>query len=378
VTAATSRLRRAPDVAHHHRCSIFCVVPPHIFDGIARHGDDELRARALDTLSRDHSLRTARIQNAQPALAAATAVDALASATPGQPKRTIYDVHNSESLPGEVVRAEGGPETSEVAANEAYDGLGATYKLYWDIFHRDSIDDAGLPLDGVVHYGDNYDNAFWDSHRMIFGDGDNQIFKRFTISIDVIGHELTHGVTEHTAALVYSQQSGALNESLSDVFGSLVKQYHAGQSTAQADWLIGAGLLAEGVNGQALRSMKEPGSAYDDPMFGGKDPQPGSMDAYVETLADNGGVHINSGIPNRAFYLVAEKLGGNAWEKPGSIWYSALRDPRLQPSARFQHFASATARAARRLYGAGGEEEGAVAESWREVGVELGQPPEKQ
>jgi Zn-dependent metalloprotease len=212
---------------------------------------------------------------------------------------------------------------------------------------------------------------------MIFGDGDNQVFKRFTISIDVIGHELTHGVTEHTAALVYSQQSGALNESLSDVFGSLVKQYHAGQSTAQADWLIGESLLADSINGQALRSMKEPGSAYDDPMLGGKDPQPASMDGYVETLADNGGVHINSGIPNRAFYLVAEKLTGNAWEKPGSIWYSALRDPRLRPSARFQHFASATARAARRLYGAGGDEEAAVAESWREVGVKLGQPPEK-
>src|SRR5436305_4785888 len=359
-----------------HRCSIFCIIPPHVFDQIARSGDEEQRGWALDTLSRDQSLRVARIQNGLPSLAATVRTDVLAAATPGKPKRTIYDVHHSEQLPGTVVRAEGGPAGGDDAANEAYDGLGATYTLYWDVFKRDSIDDAGLPLDGIIHYGENYDNAFWDTHRMIFGDGDGRIFNRFTLAVDVIGHELTHGVTQHTAALAYSQQSGALNESVSDAFGSLVKQYAKKQSTADADWLIGSGLLAKGIHGEALRSMKAPGTAYDDPVLG-KDPQPGHMKDYVDTVADNGGVHTNSGIPNHAFYLVADKIGGNAWEKPGAIWYSALRDPRLQPTARFQQFASATARAARRLYGTGGAEAKAVEEAWREVGIELGQPPEK-
>ena len=365
-----------PGSAENHRCSIFCIVPPHVLDQIARSGDDEQRSWALDTLSRDQSLRTARLQNALPSLIPSLRADALAAATPGKSKRTIYDVRNTEELPGTVVREEGSASKGETAADEAYDLLGATYTLYWEVFKRDSIDDAGLPLDGIIHYGKDYDNAFWDTHRMIFGDGDGRIFNRFTIAVDVIGHELTHGVTQHTAALAYTQQSGALNESVSDVFGCLVKQYAKRQSTAAADWLIGAGLLAKGIHGAALRSMKAPGTAYDDPVLG-KDPQPAHMKDYVQTVADNGGVHTNSGIPNHAFYLVAEKIGGNAWEKPGAIWYSALRDPRLQPTARFQQFASATARAARRLYGPGGAEAKAVEEAWREVGIELGQPPEK-
>src|SRR5678815_4747497 len=129
----------------------------------------------------------------------------------------------------------------------------------------------------------------------------------------------------YEAKLTYSQHPGALNESMSDVFGSLVKQYSLNQSAADADWLIGAGLLAAGVNGVALRSMKAPGTAYDDRVLG-KDPQPAHMKDYVNTISDNGGVHINSGIPNHAFYVVATELGGFAWEKAGKIWYVALKD----------------------------------------------------
>ena len=164
-----------------------------------------------------------------------------------------------------------------------------------------------------MHYGRGYDNAFWDGTQMVFGDGDGTVFNRFTIAVDVIGHELTHGVTEHTAALVYQGQSGALNESISDVFGSLVKQQALGQDAAAADWLIGAGLFTAQVKGVALRSMKAPGTAYDDPQLG-KDPQPATMADYVETTDDNGGVHLNSGIPNHAFYLAATAIGGHAWE----------------------------------------------------------------
>ena len=166
---------------------------------------------------------------------------------------------------------------------------------------------------------------------MVFGDGDGQIFNRFTIALDVIGHELAHGVTEDESRLQYFNQSGALNESMSDVFGSLIKQSIKKQTADQANWLIGQGLLAAGINGVASRSMKDPGSAFDDPILG-KDPQPKHMKDFVQTFDDNGGVHINSGIPNYAFYQVASRLGGYAWGKASRIWYDTLSDCRRSES----------------------------------------------
>lgn len=205
---------------------------------------------------------------------------------------------------------------------------------------------------------------------MVFGDGDGEIFLDFTIPIDVIGHELTHGVTQYTANLTYYGQPGALNESMSDVFGALIKQYTLGQTATEADWLIGAGLLAPGVSGKALRSMKEPGSAYDDDVLG-KDPQPATMDDYVRTGRDNGGVHINSGIPNHAFYLAATALGGHAWERAGQIWFDVLTGGDLPERAMFTDFASLTVKAARERFGDGGDEFRAVAKAWEQVGVRI-------
>jgi Zn-dependent metalloprotease len=337
------------------------IVPPYVIEAIAREGSEEQREWARRTLELDTAIRDKR------AAGGGTAPEPAAGATPGQPQRTIRDAQGAETTDGPVVRQEGDGPSDDVAVNEAYDGFGATYGFYWDIFQRDSIDGAGLPLNGVVHYGDRYDNAFWDGEQMVFGDGDGELFNRFTIALDVIGHELTHGVTENEAGLEYSGQSGALNESMSDVFGSMVKQYKLGQLAADADWLIGEGLLAEGVNGVALRSMKAPGTAYDDPRLGGKDPQPANMADYVDTTDDNGGVHINSGIPNHAFYLAAVALGGHSWEKAGRIWYEALRDPATTATTDFAGFAATTVAVAERLYGS--EESGAVADAWSGVGI---------
>ncbi|SNQ50701.1 Extracellular metalloprotease (fragment) [Frankia canadensis] len=255
---------------------------------------------------------------------------------------------------------------ADVTVNEAYDGLGATFAFYAAVLGRDSIDDEGMSLLATVHYGDHYDNAFWNGRQMVFGDGDGELFHRFTVSLDIIGHELTHGVTEDEAALMYVNQSGALNESVSDVFGSLVKQYARGETAEQADWLIGDELLTDAVQGVALRSLKAPGTAYDDPVLG-DDIQPAHMDGYVRTTSDNGGVHINSGIPNRAFYLAASALGGHAWDRAGRIWYESLRAPQVRPNATFRSFAAVTVRQAGVLFGA--EERQAVSEAWREVGV---------
>jgi Zn-dependent metalloprotease len=224
-------------------------------------------------------------------------------------------------------------------------------------------------MQSVAHYGKNYNNAFWNGEQMVYGDGDGRLFLAFTGPIDVTAHELTHGVTQYTAGLEYFNQSGALNESASDVFGSLVKQYHLGQTADQADWLIGAGLFGPEVDSAtALRSMKAPGTAYEDDVLG-KDPQPGHMDHYVHTSRDNGGVHINSGIPNRAFYLCATALGGHAWEKAGRIWYETLTGGAVKRDTDFAGFAAATRDVAARGYGSKSAEAEAVSEAWKGVGV---------
>jgi Zn-dependent metalloprotease len=227
-----------------------------------------------------------------------------------------------------------------------------------------------MTLVSTVHYQKDYDNAFWDGQQMVYGDGDGDLFNRFTVAVDVIGHELTHGVTEHTSNLTYSGQPGALNESWSDVFGSLVKQWQLGQSASEADWLIGQGLFTSKVNGAALRSMKDPGAAYDDPVLG-KDPQPAHMRDYVTTLEDAGGVHINSGIPNHAFFLASVAMGGFAWERAGRIWYVAARD-RFTSETDFQGAARLTHAVAGELYGSGSDEQKAVQYGWESVGLPIG------
>ena len=346
--------------------SIYCILPPKVLINIAQHGTPEQRKAVLDTLSIDHSIRTSRVSHAL--LGALKATHLSLTAAPPQKQRTIFDTKNSQTLPGTVVRSEGQGASQDVAVNEAYDGLGDTFDFYLSVYKRNSIDNAGLHLNATVHYNKNYDNAFWNGQQMIFGDGDGQLFNRFTISVDVIGHELTHGVTGSEANLTYQGQSGALNESISDVFGSLVKQYKLKQTADKADWLIGQGLLAQGVKGVALRSMKAPGTAYDDPVLG-KDDQPATMKDYVQTAEDSGGVHTNSGIPNHAFFLAATAIGGNAWERAGQIWYDTLLDPRLKQSADFSAFANLTVQNATRRFGPNSAEGGAVNSAWKQVGV---------
>ncbi|WP_327069312.1 M4 family metallopeptidase [Kitasatospora sp. NBC_01250] len=335
---------------------ICSIVPPYLLDRLVELGDEDAR-RSRET---DDALRATR-----------AALPAAARPAPaGRPGRTIANAGHHTALPGRTVRTEGGPPTADPAVNRAYDGLGATLALLLEVYGRRSLDGAGLPLHATVHFGEGYDNAFWDGGRMVFGDGDGVLFDDFTGCLEVIGHELAHGLVQYGPALAYHGQSGALNESVADVFGSLAKQYALGQQVADADWLIGAGLLGPGVRGVALRSLKAPGTAYDDPRLG-RDPQPDSMDGYLETTADEGGVHINSGIPNRAFHLLAVELGGAAWERAGRIWYDAVTGPAVHPDTDFAGFARATLAAARARFGEGPVPE-AVAGAWKQVGLAVG------
>jgi Zn-dependent metalloprotease len=366
------RQRKGETMHSHH--SIYCIIPPHMLREIARNGTIEQREFAQRNLSTSEGLRVRRSS-----MIVTRAVKLEAAAVSAVKQRTVYDARQSTQLPGTKVRGEGDPASTDPAVNEAYDGSGATFDFYFDLFGRNSIDNNGLKLNSTIHYDKGYDNAFWDGSQMVYGDGDEdlppaqRLFNRFTTSLDVIGHELTHGVTQYEANLNYSNQPGALNESMSDVFGSLVKQYFKKQTADQADWIIGEGLFTANVNGVGIRSMKAPGTAYNDPTLG-KDPQPAHMNNYVKTADDNGGVHINSGIPNHAFYVVSRELGGFAWEKAGRIWYKALTE-KIQSTSSFVDAANLTYQAAADLYGADSIEQKAVQTGWAEVGIAVGSSP---
>jgi Zn-dependent metalloprotease len=331
-------------------------VPPYILDALETSGDPHLREHAARTKALTLTLSRERALFAE-------AVRSTAHAHAGHPDvRRVFDAHHGTALPGTLKRDEGDAAVRDAAVNEAYTAAGATWAFYREVFARDSIDDRGEHLISSVHYDRHYDNAFWNGAQMVYGDGDGVIFGGFTHCIDVIAHELTHGVTMATCDLAYDDQSGALNESLSDVFGSMVKQRTLGQGAHDADWLIGAGLMLPATGIRALRSLAVPGTAYDDPRLGGRDPQPAHMRDYYDGAADNYGVHINSGIPNHAFYLVATALGGASWERAGAIWYRALTSG-LSSQSTFRMFADAT------IDAAGTHDAAAVRRAWKAVGV---------
>ncbi len=349
------------------RCSI---APPDLLGRLAVEGTHEQREAAIRALATSAAIRSQRAVMGQLGRRLNMRTGALmGTALETGERLSVYDNQKQgrQFLPGVLARGWEKPPVDDEAVNQAYDGSNATYEFYRDQFGRNSLDDAGMELVSTVHYGVAFDNAFWDGSQMVYGDGSGRIFQigALTRAIDVIAHELTHGVTEFTAGLVYSKQSGALNESFSDVFGSLVKQHSLNQTAAEASWLIGEGILVPGL-GTALRSMSNPGTAYSG------DRQPGNMDDYVDLpdnndpRNDNGGVHINSGIPNRAFALAAKALGGHAWEKAGRIWYEVLTT-KLRPNTQFDAAAHATVDVAGMLFGE--TEQEAVHNAWKEVGV---------
>ena len=356
-----------PSSSHPPLCTI---VPPYILEALASSDDPHVAAHAQATLDVDAELREARGIELRPSTGAPRRKKRPprpARGTADAPQRAIHDAERGTTLPGTLVRSEGEADTGDREVREAYDGLGATWDLWQNTYGRNSLDGRGLPLIATVHFSRDYDNAFWDGTQMVFGDGDGVVFLPFTRSLDVIGHELAHGVTQFTSGLNYQDQSGALNESVSDVFGVLVKQRLLGQSADQADWLIGADLLGPDVKGVAIRSMAAPGTAYDDPRLG-RDPQPGHMRDYVDTQDDNGGVHINSGIPNKAFHVVATTLGGNAWEAAGQVWFDTITGD-ISADCDFETFAALTVKAATARHGAGSEVVAAVRAGWVAVGL---------
>lgn len=259
--------------------------------------------------------------------------------------RKTYTANSGTSLPGTLLINEGGSSADSVA-QAAHNNTGITYDYYYGTFTRDSFNGSGATMTTTVHYSNRYNNAFWNGSQMVYGDGDGSVFGPLGNSLDVVAHELTHAVTQYSAGLVYSYQSGALNESYSDVFGVMVDR---------DDWLLGEDVYTPNTPGDALRSLSNPA------LFG----QPAHMNDYVNTTSDNGGVHINSGIPNKAAYNVAQSIGKEKMEK---IWYRTLT-VYLNSGSQFTDARDASVQAAIDLYGSGSPEVTAVQNGFSAVGI---------
>lgn len=338
-----------------------CFIPPHLE---AKIGGDH-------SYQKSQKLRQARSE--QKVQKAASAINRPADEK--VPQFHIYTANNRKSLPGTEIN------TKKIAkdhdGNNAFNGAKQTVEFYKTVYGRNSIDGHGMDVNSTVHYGRHYANAFWNGQQMVYGDGDHE-FLSFTNDLDVIGHEITHGVTDHSAAdLVYEGQSGALNESVSDIFGSQIKQYSKNQDVNSADWLVGDFVLKDKPNGakEALRSMTEK-AAYDNAYLG-RDTQPKRMGDYHNMPNDEdhdwGGVHDNSGVPNHWFYLLSKNLGEKAvvhsWEQPGHIVYEVLTNGSVKPTATFVDFANATVAAATKLYQKNSAEYNATLKAWKLVEV---------
>ena len=287
----------------------------------------------------------------------------------------IYDALHSEDLgqlPGKPARSYHEAPVNDKEVNSCYDAMNKAQEFFRENYGWDSVDDDNHPIVGTVHYGHRVANAFWfgNHNQMMYGDG-FELINNFVGSYEVVGHELAHGITQFSSGLLYQYMSGALSEHVADVMGTLLEQWVHNLPADQADWLLAQDVLLPDNPKVAMRSMKAPGTAYDDPRLG-KDNQPGHMKDYLNTHDDHGGVHHNSGIPNHAFYLAATRLGGNAWEVPGRTWFRAMTT--VTPQETFYGFAKKTWEEAHK------ETEfpnwpGIVLQAWVDTGVVQLTPP---
>ncbi|KAF2129149.1 thermolysin family peptidase [Dothidotthia symphoricarpi CBS 119687] len=363
-------------------------VPPYILEAVARSNvnaeDSDVVAKAASaacnhtlkhiTTYHEHRYKSvhgnkglAKQDNQQAPLTADAAVSKSV-------QRKIYDCKQTDKLPGKIVRSEGQARIKDRQVNNVYDGFGITHDFYSEVFGRNSLDDKGLPLNGNVHYKAadapaGYNNAFWDGDalHMVFGDGDDITFDYLTDSLDVIAHELSHGFVQFSSPLNYESQAGALNESCADVFGSMTEQWHMKQTAEEADWKVGQTIFPVAFTGSALRTFQSWKAYTDDPVFG-TDPQPKHMKDIYTGSDDNGGVHINSGIPNHAFYLAATAIGGNSWEKAGKVWYKTMMSGKIPVQCDFETFANVTVKVAAEEF-PDADVKDKIRDAWVKVGV---------
>ena len=341
-------------------CTCF-IIPRDVLTQLSQDPEleAEVRKNFLDTAQISHEIRQLRVQAAQltsVATAHATALTDLAAA----PTVTVYDCKHSTTLPGTPVPNPG--SSSDTTAKRAFGETTAVAKFYKDVFKRNSIDDHGMTMMSSIHYSTNFNNAMWNGSQMLYGDGDGKLFVDFTNGDDVIGHELTHGVTQHSLQLAYSGDAGGLNESMSDCFGSMFRQWEKKQDVNAADWLIGheiMGPTAKAKGFTCLRDMANPAAKHC------LAPQP----TQYSQLTSGMDPHFTSGPPNLAFYTACKQFGGKSWETIGQVWYRALTGFGPTPNMKMKPFADRTRQVAHTMYSGTPAVAAAVDQGWKHVGL---------
>ena len=338
------------------------IVPKAALERFARDRSlpAEQRKNFADTIKIDAEFRRLRTQATKLTRLATRMAVAPAAAVAAAPAVTVFNCNHGQTLPGGQIS---NPATSpDATAKHVFAETTSVASFYSQVFGRNSVDGAGMTLISSIHYGVRYNNAFWNGSQMTYGDGDGSIFVDFSKGNDVIGHELTHGVTQHSLQLNYTNEAGGLNESMSDCFGSMFRQWEAKQNVNQADWLIGKDIMGPAAIKKGftcLRDMANPAAKHC------LAPQPTKFSQYKAGMDP----HESSGIPNLAFYTVAKAAGGNSWEKVGQIWYKSLTGFGPAPNMKMKAFANRTRAVAAQLYPGNTSVANAVDAGWKKVGL---------
>jgi len=351
---------------HGEHCGgCYCfIVPQRVLERFANDQDltAEQRQYFVDAAKLEREWRKARVATAKFANLSRTIlpapVRAIAPAVP--PSVLVFDCQEGTTLPGIQIANPGA--SADETAQRTFDETTALANFYQVAFGRNSLDNAGMTLLSSIHYSDKYNNAFWNGSQMTYGDGDGNIFIDFTKSNDVIGHELSHGLTQFTAGLAYSNQAGGLNESISDVFGSMFRQWQAKQTVNTADWLIGKEIMGPGAIARGftcLRDMSNPAAKHC------LAPQPTNFRDYQNGMDP----HESSGIPNFAFYKAAKAIKGHSWDTAGKIWYNALTGFAPSPNMKMKVFANRTRKLAGTQFPNDPAIKTAVDNAWKAVGL---------
>lgn len=341
-------------------CTCF-IIPQDVLEKLARDPELSEEVRTAIRYNARISAELRRLRSQAVAFTMATsAAGVLPAALAPFPAVTVYDCKRLQSLPGTPVPNPG--NSNDPTAVRTFNETTEVAEFYKKVFNRNSIDGFGMTMMSSIHYGSGYNNAMWNGSQMLYGDGDNQIFIDFTNGKDVIGHELTHGVTQHSLQLAYTNDAGGLNESLSDCFGSMFRQWRASQDVNQADWLIGSDILgpiAKTRGYTCLRNMANPG----DPQC--LAPQP----THYSQITPGMDPHYSSGPPNLAFYLACREIAEKSWEKIGQVWYGALTGFGPSPQMMMKEFADNTRKKASQMYGSVPAVAAVVDQAWKQVGL---------
>jgi Zn-dependent metalloprotease len=341
-------------------CTCF-IVPQDVLERLAKDNSlsEELRKASADTSQISVEIR--KLRNQAAALTSAATLDGAALVTlAAAPMVTVYDCKHSKTLPGTPVPNPG--SSADTTAKRTFNETTGVADFYKKVFNRNSIDNAGMTMMSSIHFGVKFNNAMWNGSQMLYGDGDAAIFVDFTNGNDVIGHELTHGVTQHSLQLNYANDAGGLNESLSDCFGSMFRQWQANQDVTHADWLIGHDIMGPTAKAKGFTCLRNMANPADPHCLA---PQPTTYSQITPGMDP----HYSSGPPNLAFCVACKTLGGKSWEKIGQVWYRALTGFGPSPNMKMKDFADRTRKLASQMYGGTPAVAAAVDKGWKQVGL---------